>query len=318
MLTLSESYQSVYFGDISVKQALEALHCHPVEGRTGKITLGGADECLEGHEYVLWHGQIGRRVDQHGREIAQAKTAHYLCPNLYSAKSLRLMNAAQRQMFWKTRKYSTPLLAMPTVIYFEIDLNGEGIEGALSRIDTFEAETGLRYNVVTLSGDIREGSISRTSEYHIEPGKSPHPFMSLSRPVDWDEWQHLQRLQVLAFGGDTAMINVGQLARMPGVIGYNPESSAVRLQTCLRAENMTQDPTEVRAKLEAYLAARGIDATSKRKVSALVSETRKTKGLPTKGGRTTQAGFQHMGRLEGLSRLKGEEGEVEIAELAGC
>lgn len=153
---------------------------------------------------------------------------------------------------WRKGLRDADVIACPTA-FIESD-DGTVVE-QLDTLKGIEVDSGLRFGLLTLSGDTRPGSIAAAAEFleedeltNVLPGKSVHAEMLFERPLDpSDPAQEalrlrIQRLLITLTRGDPAITGRARLMRAGGVTGLGDKTGepeeGVRIQTLLRAEEV--------------------------------------------------------------------------------
>ena len=132
--------------------------------------------------------------------------------------------------------------------FMEIDFGS--VEEQLANISRVEHATGLRFSLITMSGDTRPESVKAAEELmgcnlpKVKAGKSIHFELLLTVPLDPTKPKQealrlrIQRLLAAVLDGDTMVKNKGRLMRAGGVVGgvNGSTSEGVRIQTLIRAD----------------------------------------------------------------------------------
>ena len=150
------------------------------------------------------------------------------------------------------------VVACPTAF---IESDDSGLDEQLSVLEYIEHETGLRFGLLTMSGDTRPESIKAAAAFlgvdelrNVKQGKSIHGEILYEQPLDPRDLAQealrlrIQQLLVALTRGDPAITGRARLMRAGGAVGLadtaDPDDG-VRIQTLLRAEEVAFPAEEV-------------------------------------------------------------------------
>ena len=174
----------------------------------------------------------------------------YCCTGLYKAEALeraKLNRGEDNALNYHADCKDEDVSLCPTC-FMEAD---EGtLEEQMDNIERVEQATGLRFALITHSGDTRPESVKAAEELlgeslpKVKAGKSMHVEMLFSKPLNPTKpkqkalRKRIQRLLTAILVGDPAVQNIGRLMRAGGVVGgvNGSTNEGVRIQTLIRAD----------------------------------------------------------------------------------
>ncbi len=255
----AELLRTVFYGDVPSKQALDVLTA-PLPGHTG---LFGVDAELlrptRGRAYLnemdepdkpdllLWAGWA-----------KEGEPGSFFIPAPYSREYVE--QVAQRTYSDLRHKIRVKHLGLqdkgiPWLVTSPIEIDHLPLDEQAALYAEFEAKTGYRFALLTLSGDTRPESIvaARAEPSLVVGGKSMHAYPVFDRRLeaakgcsDRELFNRIVNAQIAMFAGDTAINNPGRLMRTPGVVARTPygEDERVRIQPILRADTSARTSPE--------------------------------------------------------------------------
>jgi len=228
-------------------------------------------------DLFVWAGAIPA-----GKKAKKIPVGEYVCWNPYRGDAVQRAYRKTNGYALKSRYGLTANDVAAYVVCF-VEIDDVDLATQCQRLDDFEAETGLKFTVVALSGDTRPESIlaAGVDPTMVQPGKSIHGFLAV-RATTLAKWQRVQELLALVLGGDASLSNPDRLMRLPGAIGHEAAHRGTvrgmkRIQTVLRTTPTLYEAGTLIAALEGVATARGL---------TLPAPLAANKSRPSRGGFT--------------------------------
>ncbi|MCK6517844.1 hypothetical protein L6R46_22635 [Myxococcota bacterium] len=252
-LSLLDAYAQVHYGDVSPDAFLDAVYSGapspevlPRSRVRGELLPTGI---------AVWEGPIPDAV------------GHYMSAAAYDVAAIARLDERARHNGFGLR--AADIVGSPS-IFVEVDEALDGgrlpIEDQLALYDSLEAETGLRWSAVVLSGDTRPSAHEALNgRGTLVPGKSAHAHLSTwidtSQPEQLAQRQRAADALCVLSGGDPAVRDLARKSRLGGALARElgvPSGGRARVQTALRAEIVSYPIGEIVERLEAACARRGL------------------------------------------------------------
>lgn len=272
-LSLVDAYDRVHWGEISPESVLDAiLGGRPPGDAPIVVTSASRAEidqaCAHPRGRLVWEGPIPR----------SAKPGRFLVSQPYTAWKLKNHDEYD---FRVGRGILDDHVCDVGSIVCEVDEALDGgkmaIEDQAALYDAIEADTGLRFSVAVLSGDGRESAKGALLPGEtLDTGKSLHVWILMRWNGTGPETLRLRQeaadaLCALA-GSDPAVRDLARKMRLGGVRAEL--DGRVRVQTAIRADHVVHDLRDVRDRLVALCARRGIDIPQRIEALQLAARAR--------------------------------------------
>lgn len=251
---------------ISSGEALKAVY----NGVHKNTKLTARQDKIKDNDYFVWYGPNGDKVGT------------FFCPNPYNTAPLKLFYSSS---ITKRVGLKIEHIGLRTVNFIEKD--DVSLDEQCRVIDAFEKQTGIQFSLLTLSGDVREGSLELANQKlgksytQVQKGKSVHAFLSLSCSTTLEYWTLIQKHLIVLLRSDCAVMNVNHTMRLAGALGTSNVDPAVRVQMGLRALKVSYDPRWLLDELAKQVMGLGLNLEIAFKALELSAHA---KGLIKKGG----------------------------------
>lgn len=251
--SLLDAYAQVHYGDVSPEAFLDAIYSGaPAPDVLPRSRVRGE---LLPTGIAVWEGPIPEAV------------GHYLSAAAYDVAAIARLDERARHNGFGLK--TADIVGSPS-IFVEVDEALDGgrlpIEAQLSLYDALEAETGLRWSAVCLSGDDRPSAHEALhGRGQLVAGKSAHAHLSTwidsRQPDQLAQRQRAADALCVVTGGDPAVRDLARKSRLGGALAREqgvPTGGRARVQTALRAEIVSYPIGEIVERLEAACARRGL------------------------------------------------------------